>query len=273
MATALLSKSIDARWFQIAFLGTFFTFGLLFKGWIPNVVHYATVFVVALSTQTFWIRFKGLPDHRSLLSAAITSFSLCMLLKTNAAWVSALAAALAVSSKFLFRMDGKHFFNPANVGLVAAFLTGEAWLSPGQWGSGYAMLFLFCATGLMVVGKVGRIETTAGFLLTYLGLEAVRQLWYLGWELDVWTHKLTNGSLLLFAFFMITDPRSIPNRPWVRTVWAAAIGAVSFVAINFFYKYSAFVWALFFFSPLTPFLDRHFPAKTFAWTSKGRNDG
>ncbi|MCS7085976.1 MAG: RnfABCDGE type electron transport complex subunit D [Bacteroidia bacterium] len=196
----------------------------------------------------------------------MTSLSLCMLLKTQSAWVSALAAATAISSKFVFRVESKHFFNPANFGLIIAFLTGEAWLSPGQWGSAYALLFLFCATGLMVVGRIGRIETTGGFLLTYLGLEAVRQLWWLGWELDVWTHKLTNGALLLFAFFMITDPRSIPNHPWVRFVWATAIGVVSFIVVNFYYKYSAFVWTLFFFSPLTPVLDRLFPARTFAWS-------
>jgi Na+-transporting NADH:ubiquinone oxidoreductase subunit NqrB len=178
-----------------------------------------------------------------------------------------LAAGTAISSKFIFRLAGKHFFNPANVGLIAAFLTGEAWLSPGQWGSGYAMLFLFGATGLMMVGKVGRIETTACFLTAYLGLEAVRQLWYLGWEMDVWTHKLTNGALLLFAFFMITDPRSIPNRSWVRLAWAAVIGIISFIAVNFYYKYSAFVWTLFFLSPLTPLLDRWFPAQRFEWTN------
>ena len=47
----------------------------------------------------------------------------------------ALAAFGAIASKFLFRVDSKHFFNPANLGIIIALtFTQDAWVSPGQWG-------------------------------------------------------------------------------------------------------------------------------------------
>ncbi|MFK7968736.1 MAG: RnfABCDGE type electron transport complex subunit D [Bacteroidia bacterium] len=39
---------------------------------------------------------------------------------------------------------------------------------------------------------------------------------------------MTNGSLLLFTFFMITDPMTTPNARKPRIVWAILIGIVSF---------------------------------------------
>ena len=46
------------------------------------------------------------------------------------------APVLAIGSKFLFRVRGKHLFNPAAFAIVALLLTSdEVWVSPGQWGA------------------------------------------------------------------------------------------------------------------------------------------
>ena len=83
-------------------------------------------------------------------------------------------ATIAIASKFLIRVRGKHIFNPANIGIVGAMLlTGDAWVSPGQWGAGPALVFLVGAAGLMVVLRVGRIDTSMAFLLTF----ALLDLW------------------------------------------------------------------------------------------------
>jgi hypothetical protein len=68
----------------------------------------------------------GIPVE--LRSALITSFSLSLLLRTDALWLYALAAVIAVGSKFLIRIDGKHVFNPATIAIVAlVFGSGRAW--------------------------------------------------------------------------------------------------------------------------------------------------
>lgn len=74
----------------------------------------------------------------------------------------------------------------------------------------------------MVLKKVGRWETTAVFLSTYGILEAIYN-YYLGWNFEVLLHQLMTGSLLVFAFFMLSDPRSIPDGKNGRIIWAIVI--------------------------------------------------
>jgi Na+-transporting NADH:ubiquinone oxidoreductase subunit NqrB len=183
----------------------------------------------------------------------------------------ALAGVLAIASKFVFRVRGKHFFNPGNFGIVAVLaFTGDAWVSPGQWGTDRVYLLLFTATAGMILRRVGRWETSGTFLLVYGGLEMFRD-YRLGWTADVWLHQLSNGSLLLFAFFMITDPRSLPNSAPARVLWATALAGLTFYLQHAFYLATAPFWALFILSPTTVLLDRVWSARRFSWWERERS--
>ena len=178
---------------------------------------------------------------------------------------SMVAAAIAIVSKFLFKVEGKHFFNPANLGIIVALtFTQDAWVSPGQWGEEIWYALIFIGAGGIVLKRVGRWDTTAAFLGSYALLEALRNL-YLGWTWDVWGHRLMSGSLLLFALFMVTDPRSIPNARPARLIWAGSIAALTFVLRNQFYLSTGVFWALFALSPLTVGLDHLWKAERFTW--------
>ena len=85
-------------------------------------------------------------------SALISALSLCLLLRTDWLALAALAAVVAVGSKFLIRVRDKHVFNPTNLAIVALMLaTDGAWVSPGQWGSHAALGFFLACAGLLVV--------------------------------------------------------------------------------------------------------------------------
>ncbi len=102
------------------------------------------------------------------------------------------------------------------------------------------------------------------FLGSYAFLEAVRNIW-LGWTWDVFAHRMMSGSLLLFALFMITDPRSIPNARIGRLFWAGAIAILTFVLRNYFFLPTAVFFALFALSPLTIILDGIWSFPRFSW--------
>jgi Na+-transporting NADH:ubiquinone oxidoreductase subunit NqrB len=206
------------------------------------------------------------PQLTSLKSALITALSLSLLLRADRSTTMILAGALAILSKFLFQVESKHFFNPANFGIIAALtLTNDAWVSPGQWGEDGWYALLFAGTGGMVVKRVGRWDTTAAFLGAYALLEAMRNLW-LGWTWDVFCHRLMSGSLLLFALFMITDPRSIPNAKISRLIWAGCIAILTFILRNQFFVATSVFWALFALAPLSVVLDSIWSAPRFAWS-------
>jgi Na+-transporting NADH:ubiquinone oxidoreductase subunit NqrB len=116
----------------------------------------------------------------------------------------------------------------------------------------------------MIVKKVGRWDTTAAFLFSYAAFEAARNMW-LGWTWDVYVNRMMSGSLLLFSFFMITDPRAIPDRKIARMLWAFAVAALTYILRNKYFIPTAPFWALFVLSPFTIILDRVWPTKRFEW--------
>ncbi len=204
----------------------------------------------------------------SLRSALITALGLSLLLRAEYWTTMTLAAAVAIASKFVFKVGEKHFFNPANFGIIFALqFTSDAWVTPGQWGEDWWYGLLFAGTGGMILHLVGRWDTTAAFLGSYAILEAIRNLW-LGWTWDVYYHRMMSGSLLLFALFMVTDPRSIPNARMGRIVWAVCIAILTVILRNYFFVPTAVFWALFALAPLTILVDVLWSAPRFSWRSE-----
>ncbi|QQR85936.1 MAG: RnfABCDGE type electron transport complex subunit D [Flavobacteriales bacterium] len=260
----------DGRHFQIAFLLSFLCYGIGALQWDAELGRYAIIAATCLGTQSIFIGLHGL-EWRTLKSAAVTTLGLCLLFKSGSPITLVLGAFVAIASKFVLRVRGKHVFNPANVGIVAAMLfTGDAWVSPGQWGSGAALVFLVGVAGLMVVLRVGRIDTSLTFLLAFAALHFVRNVLYLGWGIDVWLHQLTNGSLLLFTFFMITDPATTPSAPRARIGWSIVVAVLAFLLSWRFFVNAAPVWALFFISSTTPFIDMLWKGERFDWLNARR---
>lgn len=255
----------DPRHYQVLFQLVFLLYGIFALDWEIPLLRFNLVILACLGVQSLFILFKT-KDWTGLKSALITAFSLCLMLEANNTSTFLIAAVLSIASKFFIRVRGKHIFNPANFGIIITFLlTGDAWISPGQWGSDALLLMLVGCTGLIVLLRVKRLDTAFAFLATFLGLGFARNVLYLGWPADFFYHQLTTGSLLLFSFFMITDPMSTPSRRIPRILWAIAVGALSWYVSTKMYVHTAPLWALFILSPLVPVIDYFFPAKKFEW--------
>lgn len=254
----------DARNFQIFYLSLFLVYGLSFLGWDVDIWRYVFLILSCVAMQILWdTRTKR--GFSGVRSALITALGLCLLLKVTSLPVAILAGVLAISSKFLIRRNGKHVFNPANFGIIACVLLTSAWVSPGQWGTETVQVYFFLAAALLVLFKVGRIDTSLAFLISFGGLHFIRTVYYLGWESDHFVHFLSNGTLLLFTFFMITDPVTTPNHPKARVLWACMIGVVSFLLSSWLQLHTAPIWALIAMSPLTPVFDNIWKGERFSW--------
>jgi Na+-transporting NADH:ubiquinone oxidoreductase subunit NqrB len=263
MVVGLLNN--DARHYQLLFLSTFFLTGMLTLHW--NLIPYQLLFTfgTAVCTQLVLIKIFKLPIT-ALKSAFISSFSLSLLFKSDMWWVVMLAAFLGIASKGIFKVNKKHFFNPANFGICATIiLTHRGWISPGQWGSAGYWWFLIGMLGFIVITSAHRMETAFAFLATYALLFGYRILVYQNWPSDFFFHQFTNGGLLLFTFFMITDPASTPSNKKARIAWAMAVGILAFYLQAYLWVTASPIWALFFLSPLTPAIDYFFKAEKFEW--------
>lgn len=256
----------DGRHFQIVSQITFLCYGIMLLQWNADVWKYVAAIGGCVIAQSLAILFANAP-RESLKSALITGLGLSLLLKAGSPWLFLFAAFFAIGQKFLLRINGKHLWNPANFGIVILILlNSEAWVSPGQWGSSATLIFIIGTAGLAVLSKVRRLDTGIAYLITFVALEYARNILYLGWDYEVLFHRLSNGTLWLFAFFMITDPMTTPNNKTVRIIWAMLVATASFIGINFFFKSTSPQWVLFFATPLTPLIDYAFKGNFFQWT-------
>ena len=254
----------DARLFQVLFLAGLLAFGVLARDFTLRPVQMLLAFAAGLATQALWISRRGLA-HKGYLSAVITCFGLSLLLRADSVWVHPLAACLAISAKFVVRVNGKHLYNPANLGVIAATaLLPGAWISPGQWGNALAAAAWFLVLGGLVTERARRADIAWAFLAAWLGAVAARVAW-LGQSWSVWWHQLGSGALLLFAFFMISDPMTIPNDRRARVLYAFVVAAIAYAWQYVLFRPNALVWALFIATPLVPGLDRLLAAPVFAW--------
>src|SRR5262249_15752543 len=169
----------------------------------------AIALMACLLAQVVCSRLGKVPlDLRSPL---ITGLSLSLLLRAEEPWLHAMAGVIAISSKFLLRIDGKHIFNPAGLAIVVMLLLSTGvWISPGQWGSNIWFAALIGFFAIMVLHAARRSDIAIYFLLSYAALLVARAVW-LGDPLAIPLHQLQSGSLLIFTFFMISDPRTSPD--------------------------------------------------------------
>ena len=259
----------DARHYQMTYLAIFLLTGILFLDWHNNLLDYAVLIITALCIQSAGMIAVNKYHGGWWKSALITSLGLCLLCKTGSLQTTLLAAILAIGSKFLIRFRGKHLFNPVNFGLVATgLITHDSWVSPGQWGSHLILLLVLGALGFIVLAKVQRWDAPLTFFIVFGGLMYANVVWYKGWEFGVFLHSITSGTLVLFAFYMITDPMTTPRHRLGRVLWISLMSIISFVLVTQFYFYSAPIWVLFFMSPLVPIIDKIWMSPEYEWVSE-----
>jgi Na+-transporting NADH:ubiquinone oxidoreductase subunit NqrB len=277
VTTGLLSRvgllRSDPRFFQIAALSSLLVYGLVLLDFDVTPARAGLILATCLATQALCQRLAGLTPYEPR-SALISGLSLCLLLRTESPLLAAMAAALAVVSKFAFRVRGKHVFNPTNLAIAAVVLaSGRAWVSPGQWGdSAYFAFLMACAGGLVAFWAL-RSDVALAFLVAWAGLLFGRALW-LGDPLAIPLHQLRSGSLLLFAFFMISDPKTTPDARGCRLAFGVLVAGLAFYLQFVLYRPSGgLILALFLLSPLVPVLDRLFPGPRYAWPGAPKGTG
>ncbi len=167
---------------------------------------------------------------------------------TNGWYIFAGTAAVSLLSKYLITFGGSHIFNPSNFGLVLCFLLlGPEHAEPLDfwWGpmSGWLALALaiIVVGGLAILVRLHLIVIAVAFWLTFAAALAVLMAighaftarWHLGPVTGhyFWWVLVTSPEVLVFLFFMITDPKTTPKSMRGRVVYAVSIGLLSVLLI------------------------------------------
>ena len=107
------------------------TFGFL-ESWSRTALAIGTSIAIELVLGRL---FSGRWPH--LAVGYISGISVGMLVRSPEFWPYALCSAISITSKYLIRVDGRHIWNPSNLGIVAMLVLAAdtvASLSV-QWGN------------------------------------------------------------------------------------------------------------------------------------------
>ena len=259
----------DPRLYQIAVLGSLLVYGMGWLGFDITLDRVALLLSTVIATQALC---DYLSANRSVnvKSALISGLSLCLLCRTNHPELAFVAAVITIASKFLIRFRGKHIFNPTNGGLVAMLLlTDQVWVSPGQWGTVAAFAFLMACCGALVVNRAARSDVTYAFIGFYAALLFGRSI-YLGEPLTIPLHRLESGALLLFTFFMISDPKTTPDSRAGRVLFAALVAFGAWYVQFRLFRTNGLLWSLALWSMAVPLIDRLLPGGRYTWAERAR---
>jgi Na+-translocating ferredoxin:NAD+ oxidoreductase RnfD subunit len=159
-------------------------------------------------------------------------------------YVFAAIAALSLLTKYVIRYRGTHLFNPSNIGLVVAFVVlGSERIEPLDfwWGpldgwmvAAYAVIL---AGGLLITTRLHLLAAAATF---WLGLavgagvlaasgHCITARWAFApvCGFDYWRVIVTSPEVLIFLFFMITDPKTVPAGRVGRVVFGMLVAVAS----------------------------------------------
>ena len=164
-------------------------------------------------------------------------------------YVFALVAGLSLLTKYVIRYRGSHVFNPSNVGLVAAFLLlGSSRIEPLDfWWAPFdgwmiAAYLIILVGGLLITARLHLLGMSAAFWLTLavgIGiLAASGHCMTARWSFEpvcgmhFWWVIVFSPEILIFLFFMITDPKTTPAGRVARIVFGMAVAMVSTLLIG-----------------------------------------
>ena len=225
--------------------------GLHFRVTIPQIL--AAILTCAVIEVVLTLRSSG--SFVWPASAMLTGSGVALILRTtdtqvgdpwgtNDLYIFAIVAALALLTKYVIQYRGSHVFNPSNVGLVAAFLIlGVDRVQPLDfwWGplDGWLVLAyaIILVGGTLITRRLHLLPMAIAYWVTLaVGIGALSASghcmtadWAFGpvCGVDFWRTILTSPEVLIFLFFMLTDPKTIPSGAVARIVFAASVGITS----------------------------------------------
>ncbi len=191
-------------------------------------------------------------------------FWISFFLRTDVVILYILAGFLAISSKYIFRIQGRHFFNPSNfwVFLILILFPYITWTNPLQWWKipvpsvFFTLLYvLICILGLFTIWRVhvnkklNLLYIILPFLITHFSL-----VYFFSWDKSISYPLIYTPSFFIFTFFMITDPRTILENKISRIIFGALV-AIGFFILQFFINENyALLASLFFGTCIIPLL-------------------
>lgn len=180
----------------------------------PVKILESTIFILAVCKVSNVVLAKIFKTPTNVESVYITAFILALIVSPNAGWGMLLGVSvLAMASKYILSLNGKHIFNPAAIAVVLTALI-FGWRAT-WWVDNTYMAIPLILSGFLIVRKIKRECLVISFLFTVF-------------LLTLWIGSLSNilldSALFFFTGIMLTEPLTSPTtRKW-QIVFGVVVG-------------------------------------------------
>jgi enediyne biosynthesis protein E5 len=230
--------SLDNRYVPPVFITLILLVGHLSFGILES--YQKTLLAIAASIAAELVLGR-LMTHKwpNLASAYITGISVGILLRSPGYWPYALCSLLAITSKYVLRVNGRHLWNPSNFGICAMlFLASDAVATLSiQWGNNLGAMIVIWVLGSVIIWRIRRFHICATYVVSFLLLSFVRARI----TADPWLSEvspITGPEYQLFIFFMITDPKTT-----VRSKFGQSLVAFLVALVEMFFRLGQSIYA------------------------------
>ena len=159
--------------------------------------------------------------------------------------------ALGMATKYLIRWKGRHIFNPSNVALVLSFVVLGVqrtepldlwWIPMGLWM--VVTYVILVGGGLLIAWELKMLGLVLGFMIAFAAFLAVAlsqvpdHCMVASWHVtpmcgrELWQILVTSPEVLIFALFMIPDPRTVPDGQVARAVFGVIVAMLAVLLIG-----------------------------------------
>lgn len=215
---------------EVLTLASAFFYGFGMNALIPVLIAIITTTIFDFAINYFKYKTIEFPQ-----SALISGLFIGGLLTQGLQWyVYAIAGTIAIASKHLIKINQKHIFNPANLGiLLASIIFGAAhtwWIS--------SPLILVLIFGIFIIWRLRRFDLALSFLISYYLINSAIELVKGSSFNDVYSTIINGGVIYFFSMFMLIEPKTNPSKNRVYYGILAAILLVVFSQYPSFYRNS-----------------------------------
>lgn len=186
----------------------------------------STVFLVVvcwLSSQLFAHVFEVATNiESSYITALILTLIITPLNTPHNALFLAAAGGLAIASKYILAIGGKHIFNPVAIAVVLTAFGARQ--SASWWVGTTAMLPYVVIGGLLIVRKLRHGKMVTSFFAATLLSTAVVSIGTHGSITTALSKTVLRSSLFFLAFVMLTEPLTSPTTERKQLVYGGLAG-------------------------------------------------
>jgi ferredoxin-NADP reductase/Na+-translocating ferredoxin:NAD+ oxidoreductase RnfD subunit len=179
---------------------------------------------------------KVAANHESAVITALILYFLVLpaeLINLKESWIIVAVTALAIVSKYFIAYRGQHIVNPAAFGVFGLALVYAILPLPGYfestWWIGRPEFFIpLLLAGGAVVMKIRKWTPVLAFLGVAFVMYLFEEWRFRGeWSAVSSEQFWLSGPSLFLAFFMLTEPFTMPPRKPLQAAYGAAVGVIS----------------------------------------------